>query len=329
MKIPGLVDLQVNGYRGVDFSSPTLTREDLVRASQELIDAGTTAFLPTLITSPLEVYRRNLPLIAQVMDQPEFRGRILGIHIEGPFISKLNGARGAHNLDWVLEPDVGLLQEILNWANGKVKLLTIAADIDGSEEIAKFATSQGVTVSLGHQMADEEDLIRLVQAGAKALTHLGNGIPGQIDRHNNPVWAGLANDDLSATIITDGHHLPTSLIKTILRTKGPERCIVISDATMLAGFEPGQYESMNQKVILEETGRLYNPQTGYLVGSSATILDCMNHLASLNLVNTDQLLKMGFENPLRLIGLSKRDCAAQDNVCYNERTKTFTLSSPS
>lgn len=325
MKIPGLVDLQVNGYKGVDFSDGDLTKGDFIGACREMFEVGTTAFLPTMVTSPEDVYEHNLPIMAEVIDMPEFQGRLLGIHLEGPFISAEEGTRGAHNAEWVKEPDTALLDRLINRADEKVKLLTIAAEPAGAEELARYAVSKGVVVSLGHQTAEEEDLDKLVRAGAVALTHLGNGIPGLLGRHNNPVWAGLANDELFATIITDGNHLPPSILKTIIKTKGPARCIVISDATSLAGFKPGRYETLGHEVILEENGRLHDPETGYMCGSSATMLKCMNHLASLDLASPDELIAMGFHNPLKLIGLTPKDVAQASDIRYDEERRVLYL----
>jgi N-acetylglucosamine-6-phosphate deacetylase len=317
--IPGLVDLQVNGYRRVDFSGRDLTAADCTRACRELLAAGTTAFLPTLITSPTEIYQRNLPIIAKVIAEEEFQGQVLGIHLEGPFISPQDGARGAHPAKWVREPDVSYLEELIHLADGRVRLLTIAADQNGAEELARAASDRGITVSLGHHMANEQDLERLVAVGAKALTHLGNAVPALLSRHQNPVWAGLANDDLSATIIADGHHLPASMLKTIIRTKGSERCIIISDASPLAGLPPGEYWSMGANVRLEEDGKLYNPATGYMAGSSATILDCANHLATLGLVSPHSLIRMLFYNPLRLIGIRPNQVRGDGEILFDVR----------
>lgn len=308
-RMPGLVDLQVNGYNGVDFSGGDLTATDFATACRQLLAAGVTAFLPTLITSPTDVYERNLPLIAETMAKDEFRGRVLGIHLEGPFISRQDGARGAHTAEWVRNPDPGYLDKLIDLANGKVRLLTIAADQEGAAELSRHATDREIAVSLGHHMATDQDLDRLARAGAKALTHLGNGVPALLERHRNPLWAGLANDSLSATLITDGHHLPPTLIKAILRVKGVDRCIVISDASPLAGMPPGRYRSMGANVVLDESGRLYNPATGYLAGSSATMPQCVDYLRSLGLLDQYDLTRVCFTNPLRLIGRSPEDIA--------------------
>ena len=244
---------------------------------------------------------------------------MLGIHLEGPFLSPQDGARGAHSLQWVRKPDVAYLQRLIDLANGTVRLITIAADQDGADDLSRYAGSHGVAVSLGHHMANEQDLERLVKVGAKALTHLGNGVPALLPRHQNPVWASLANDDLSATIIADGHHLPPSVLKTIIRVKGPGRCIVISDASPLAGLPPGEYWSMGAKVRLQEDGKLFNPATGYMAGSSATILACTNHLVSLGLAGLNELGQMLFYNPLRLIGISPKQVRVERKIVFDAK----------
>ena len=325
IKIRGLVDLQINGYKGVHFSDISLTRDNFVMACRGVFEAGTTAFLPTMITSPKEVYEHNLPLMAAVMQEAEFRGRLLGFHIEGPFISAQDGTRGAHDAPWISKPDVDYLKQLIDWADGQVKLLTIAAESDGAEKLARYAVSQGIAVSLGHQAAGEADLARMVQAGAVSLTHLGNGIPAMLSRHENPIWAGLGNDGLIAMIITDGHHLPASILKTIIRTKGPEQCVIISDASSPAGLPAGKYEALGHQVVLEEGGLLHDLTTGYLAGSSATMLKCMNHLASLELVGANELLAMGFDNPLALIGLSPDDVAKGRDIRFDKKHKIFHL----
>ncbi|UCE99776.1 MAG: amidohydrolase family protein [Planctomycetota bacterium] len=325
MEVPGLIDLQVNGYKGVNFSSQDLTEDDFVRACRQIIESGTTAFLPTLISSPKSVYEHNLPIIAQVCKAEEFHGHLLGIHLEGPFISSQDGARGAHMCEYVKQPDIAFLQQLIDWANGTIKLITVAAEAKGAEQLAQYALERGIVVSLGHQMAGTEDLDRLVNAGATSLTHLGNALPEFIKRHKNPLWAALANDSLTAMFVTDGHHLPPEVLKTIIRTKSPECCIVVSDCAPLAGAKPGRYQMMGQNVILEKSGRLYNPDAGYLVGSSATIIKCMNYLASLNLVTADELIAMGFYNPLRLISVNAKHIAKGRPICFDEKRNLFYL----
>jgi N-acetylglucosamine-6-phosphate deacetylase len=326
MDVPGLVDLQVNGHGGVDFSSDGFQQSDLEDACRRLFALGTTAFLPTIITSADEVYRRNLPMLAQAIEKDEFRGRLLGIHVEGPFISPEDGARGAHTAKWVRPPDTDYLDQMIEWARGTIKFITVAAELDGAGELVRHAVKKGITVALGHQMAGCAVVNELVDAGATAMTHLGNGAPHILGRHDNTVWAGLANDGLTATMITDGHHLPPHLIKTFIRAKGVSRSVVVSDAAPLAGLPPGSYRTLGNDVILEENGRLHNSKTGYLVGSSSTMIQCMNHLASLNLLTPDELFEVGFYNPLKLIGIDPKSVPPNKNLTFNVEKNIFAVS---
>ncbi|CAN5187564.1 N-acetylglucosamine-6-phosphate deacetylase [soil metagenome] len=301
MEIPGFVDLQVNGFKGVDFSSEDLTEKSFIYACQELIKQGTIVFLPTIITNSPKVFERNLRLMVSCIVDTELHDHIPGFHIEGPFISPEDGARGAHNKAWVRDPDLNFLEQLFHWSAKKIKILTIAAELVGADELCKKATQLGITVSLGHHLANAEDIKKLAESGAKLLTHLGNGLPQMIHRHNNPLWEGISNDELMATIITDGHHIPPALIKTIIRAKETSKLIVVSDASPIAGLPPGKYHTLGNEAILEPSGLLINPKTGYLVGSSSTMIDCLNYLWSLNLISYDQLIDLGFYNPLNLL----------------------------
>ena len=323
--IPGFVDLQVNGYVGVNFSDPKASLDDFVRASRRLLAEGTAAFLPTIVTASMETYERNLALLAALIEMPEFKNRLLGIHMEGPFISPKEGAVGAHNPAWTRKPNVADFRLMQEWARGHVRFLTIAAEEKGAEALARYCRKTGVTVSLGHELASKEDLERLAKAGATALTHLGNGIPHLINRHHNPIWSGLVNDALTAMLITDGHHLPPDLIKVMFRAKGAERIVVTSDAASLAGMPPGRYATEYREVVLEPSGFLYTPETGYLAGSSATMLRCMNHLASLGFLSEREMLKVGFENPCRLIGIDPRRIKSAYAVSFDARKTRFVV----
>lgn len=325
MKIPGFVDLQVNGFMGVDYSAPDLPEEAFINSCRSLLKQGTAAFLPTVITSALPVYQRNLPLIARAMAQPEFHNRLLGIHLEGPFISAAPGAVGAHNPAHVRPPDLDLLRQLLDWGGGAVRMLTLAAEQPGADDLARFAVAQGIAVSVGHSIFDGKDLERMVKAGATALTHLGNGLPNLMPRHPNPIWAGLAEDQLTAMVIADGHHLPAQTLKVFLRAKGVDRTVVVSDAAPVAGLPPGRYRFLDNDAILEESGRFYNPVKQCLVGSSATMLQCMNYLASLDIATEGELVRIGYENPLRLIGADPRIIPPGGNLMYDREKHIFAI----
>jgi len=299
MKNPGWIDLQVNGHNGVDFSNPNLTADMVVKAAEELFAAGTQIFLPTIITGPMELYRRNIPIIKKAIESHGYLDRVPGVHLEGPFISAKSGAVGAHNPAWVQTPSKAAVDE-LN-AEGFIKIITIGADAENAPEAIARARELGIHVSVGHHMADYAQVRAAADAGAQLLTHLGNGCPNLLDRHNNPVWAGLAEERLTAMLITDGHHLPGELIKVFVLTKGVDKVIVTSDATEATGYKPGPCFVLGNDSILEPNGKLHNPVKKCLVGSASTVSMCMAFLESLNIWTEEELTKMGRTNALALL----------------------------
>jgi len=317
MKVPGFADLQVNGYLGTDFSGPGLTEFSFREACRKLLRHGTTAFLPTIVTAEEGTYRRNLVLMAKAMEEPEFAGRLLGFHVEGPFISREPGAVGAHNPAWVRPPDLGLLDRMIEWSQGRIRLLTVAAGIEGIEDLIARAVGKGIVVSLGHHLADSAALARAVEAGARALTHLGNGVPNVLPRHPNPIWAGLAEERLAMMVIADGHHLSAPILRTMLRARGTKESVVVSDASSLAGMPPGRYSTPDNECVLEPDGKLHNPAKGCLVGSSYTMLECMNFLARQGWYDLETLVDLGVRNPLKLLGLDPARIGLEVNLEYN------------
>ncbi len=221
--------------------------------------------------------------------------------MEGPFIASQDGARGAHGTESVKHPDIPFLQKLLEWSGNRVRLLTIAAELPGADHLCKYALRNGIAVELGHQLAGNRDINRLIEAGASALTHLGNGIPKQIDRHDNPIFSGLLYDGLRAMIIADGFHLPTHLIELFIKVKGIENTILVSDLSPVGGLAPGNYYTLGNPAILDPSGRLYNPETNYLVGSSKTLVECANFLLLNELATIQEVVQMAVTNPLNLI----------------------------
>ena len=322
-KVPGFVDVQVNGFLGVNFSGDDLTESEFIRISKELLNRGTAAFLPTIITASEEDYKRNLPILVKAMKSPELQGRALGIHAEGPFLSDKPGAVGAHNPDWVKAPSIEFFKKMQEWADGQIKILTIAAENEGAAALTRYAVQQGTAVSLGHQLATYEDLRKCADAGATLLTHLGNGIPNEVNRHENAIWSGMACDDLSAMIISDGHHLPSPVIKAIIRAKGIGNTIISSDASPIAGMPPGEYFTLGNRALLEKNGYLHNPDKKCLVGSSATILQCVNYLASLGFLTPEEIIQVAYTNPLKALGVDPASIKSDNEYIWDEVKKQF------
>jgi len=304
MDMPGYIDLQVNGCLGVSFSSPELIETDFARACEAVLADGVAAFLPALVTSPVAVYERNLPVMTSVIQSPEFKERLLGIHIEGPFISPEPGYVGAHDPRHVVPPDAALLERFQSLANGAIRMLTMAAELPGAAELARRAVEMDMVVSIGHSHCGEIELRELVEAGATCVTHLGNGVPSQLPRHPNSIWAALAEDRLMASIVADGHHLPPSVLKSIIRAKGVSRTIVVSDLCPFAGLPPGEYQWCGRTIAVEEDGYVHDAHRDNLAGSGVGIVAAMKYLASLGFLSDEDLLSLGYHNPLRLLDIA-------------------------
>ena len=298
------IDLQVNGFAGVDFSTLELDYDSFMKAAEKVFSTGTVVFLPTIVTSDVPLYERNISIIKNAVEKNGLEKAVPGVHLEGPFISRLPGAVGCHNPDFVRDCDCKWLLELLERTGNYVKMMTVAAELGGVTDLIKCAVSKGITVSLGHHLATAEDIRKCAAAGAKTLTHLGNGCPNMMNRHDNPVWAGLGCDDLTAMLITDGHHLPGDIVKCMARIKGVDKIIVTSDAAPVAGLPPGRYHMLNNDAILEENGKFHNPEKGCLVGSSASVADCVRFLESLDIFTEEEIYKVSYLNAAKLIGIA-------------------------
>ena len=298
------VDLQINGYGGVDFNAPGLTVEQVISVTDRLECDGTRGYLPTIVTGNPETTVETLRVIAAARKRSARRERnILGVHLEGPFISSELGAVGTHPIEWVAKPSRELFDRFQDAGNGLVRLVTVAAEVPGMPEFVKWLSSQGVVVSLGHQMASTPDDVRpCIEAGAKAFTHLGNGIPNMIPRHDNIIFTALAEDRASIMFIPDGHHLPDAMLKVYTRAVPLKRLIAVSDAQYPAGMPPGEYDVCGAHARLEPNGLLWNPSRNCLVGATTPMAAMMKLLQDRIGLSMDECIAIGRDNPRALIG---------------------------
>lgn len=305
MKTEGWIDLQINGYAGIDFNAPGLTVEAVKAVTERLAEDGTAAFLPTLVTGNPEMIIGTIrTVVAARKRYAECERAILGFFLEGPFISSEPGAVGTHPVEWVRPPDLGLFERFQDTAEGLIKMVNVAAEIPGMAEFVHAVSAQGVVVSLGHQMATSPvQLEPCLAAGAKAFTHLGNGIPNHIDRHDNIVFSALVEDRASVMFIPDGHHLPDTMLKLYCRAVPLRRLIAVSDAQYPAGMPPGEYEVCGAHACLESDGLLWNPARGCLVGATAPMAKMMRILSERVGLAPEELRAIGRDNALNLIGL--------------------------
>lgn len=301
---PGLIDLQVNGYHGDDFNGECLTVEAVHRLARSLLAMGVTTFLPTLITSSEEKIIHNLRVVAAARKaDPLLAHMIHSVHVEGPHIAPEDGPRGAHPGEQVRPPN---LAEFLRWqiASGDlVGMVTLSPHYAGAREYIHALSQRGIHVSIGHSSATPEQIHVAAVAGARLSTHLGNGVANPLPRHPNLIWAQLADDRLTATVIADGHHLPVDTLRVMLRAKTVSRSILISDLVALAGLPPNEYETpVGGKVELHADGRLNVSGTGFLAGATAALKDAIAYVAENTGFGLGDAVQMATENPGRFAG---------------------------
>jgi N-acetylglucosamine-6-phosphate deacetylase len=306
---PGLIDLQINGINGIDFNTPSLTQEEILDATRYLLSQGITTFFPTVITNSDENILKIIHAISQsCISYPLVNECIAGIHLEGPFISPLDGAKGAHDKKYIKAPDWRLFNKFQKAAGGKIKLITIAPEWKGAYAFIRKCKDNGVLISIGHSMANTEQIRKSVQAGASLSTHLGNAVPLLLPRHPNLIWDQLATEELYACIITDGLHIPDSFIKVVMKTKG-ENTILISDATCFAGMAPGEYQNhIGGTVILDKEKRVsLKGYAGLLAGAAKSLLENVETLIDHNLSTVCKAWQMASANVANM--LKKNDKA--------------------
>jgi N-acetylglucosamine-6-phosphate deacetylase len=296
---PGFLDLQVNGFAGVDFNSPDTT-PDQVRAAVIAMRAhGVTRLLPTLISSPLAQFER----CARTIIAAE-AGAILGIHLEGPYISPEDGARGAHRREDIAPASVEDFERRQAAAGGRIRLVTLAPEVPGALGLIEHLRAKGHRVAIGHTAASPEQIRDAVRAGATLSTHLGNGCAQMLPRHPNVVWEQLAADELVASLIVDGHHLPPSTVKSMIRAKTPRRVVLVTDAMAAAGQPPGEYQLGALKVRLEENGRVAVPGAPNLAGSSLSLDRAVGNTVRFAGVPLEEALAMASTRPAEYLGVA-------------------------
>ncbi|WP_326640426.1 amidohydrolase family protein [Nonomuraea fuscirosea] len=305
--LPGLVDLQVNGYGGLDFNAPDLSPGDVSDLVRELWRRGTTTLCPTIITAPEAAIVRNLRVIAAAREaDPLVRHAIPAVHVEGPYLAAEDGPRGAHDARHLRDPD---LAEFARWqeaAGGLVRIVTLAPERPGAAGYIAGLARQGVIASIGHTAATPADIEAAVRAGARLSTHLGNGAHTMIRRHPNHLWAQLAEDRLAATFIADGHHLPADTFTVMLRAKGVGRSLLVSDSVAMAGRAPGDYTTpVGGRVTVRRDGRVTLPGGELLAGSGSSLLECLAWAVTRTEVDLGTAVRLAAANPSRLLGLDR------------------------
>jgi len=308
---PGFVDLQVNGFAGVDFNNPAVSLHEIDRAMRALFSTGVTRFLPTVITGPPEDMLAALSKLAEARRRLREGEAIAGIHLEGPYISPEEGPRGAHPAAWVRAPDWEEFRRFQQAAEGLIRIVTLAPEWPEAPAFIRALVSQGVTVAIGHTNASGEQIAQAVAAGATVSTHLGNGAHSLLPRHPNYIWEQLAEDRLSAGFIVDGIHLPACFLKVALRAKGLTRAFLVTDASAPANCPPGRYRLGPQEVDLTPDQRVVLAGQQRLAGSALRMDRGIEKLMKLAGLSLAEAIAMATLNPARVARIEGRQKGLQ------------------
>lgn len=307
VRLPGFFDLQANGFAGVDFNAADLTAERAAAALDAMLLTGVTRVLPTLITSPLDAFARSAQVLAR-LEHPS----IAGIHMEGPYISAEDGPRGAHPREWVAPAGVDDFARRQDAADGRIVLVTLAPETPGALMLIEHLARSGVRASLGHTAATSQQIADAVSAGATLATHLGNGCARVLPRHPNSIWDLLADDRVSASFIVDGHHLPPSTVKAMIRAKGAGRSILVTDAIAAAAAPPGPYAIGATICESSGDGRVSLPGTPYLAGSSLTMAKAVENAVRFTGLPLEEVAAMASTIPAACLGTAPSGIVTAD-----------------
>jgi len=299
---PGLIDIQINGYMGVDFSDQDLNPDKMHEATFALWKEGVTSYLPTVITRDQERLARSFSLLAGSLEDEIISKSIPGFHLEGPYISPVKGYRGAHPEQHVRLPDWKEFSELQERAQQGIKLVAVAPEMEGAIPFIGKCSENGLVVTLAHHNGSPEDINQAVKSGATLSNHLGNGCANEINRHHNPLWPQLSNDGLSISIIADGSHLTRDEVRTFYKVKGPEQTILVSDALSFAGLPLGVYEKDGE--IYELTSEVVKfPSENVLAGAALPLSKCIGKVMAFTGCSIGEAIRMASTNPARLMGL--------------------------
>jgi N-acetylglucosamine-6-phosphate deacetylase len=301
--LPGFVDLQVNGYAGHDFNARRPSRDTAAAVACALWPHGVTRFCPTICTASREQMIADLRAIDQACrESPAVDRAVIGIHVEGPYIAPEDGPRGAHPRDHVRDPDWAEVEAFQDAAGGRIRLFTLAPERPGAVDLIERLSRAGIVPAIGHTNAGRADILAAVHAGARLSTHLGNGAHAMLPRHPNYIWEQLAADGLSAGLIVDGHHLPPAVVKTFIRAKGLQRCVLVSDAVWIAGQPPGTYQFLSGPVELTADGAARMAGTSYLAGSVLDLAAAVGNVIRFVGIGLADAVQMASRAPASLLG---------------------------
>ncbi len=295
--LPGFVDLQVNGAFGVDVASESYRLPEL---SEALLTTGTTSYLPTVISSPEGLYEEALPAIGAAATESPSGAEVLGIHLEGPFISLKK--RGAHASAHVRRPDTKVLGSLLDL--GPVRMITLAPELEGADELMALAANRGVVVSAGHSDVAFEPAYRALDGSVAGVTHLFNAMSAMHHREPGLPGAAFAHPRTVCGLIADGVHVHPEMVGLAFRMLGPDRLCLVTDAIAAAGMRDGEYRLATRTVYVHDG--VPKLGSGSLAGSVLSMKEAFRNILAFTGCTIPEASRMASTSPARLVGEGRR-----------------------
>jgi len=302
---PGFIDLQVNGFAGVDYNDPASSSEAIGRSIQRLFTTGVTRFLATIITGSEERIVGAIKNLVSAKSKFAQAGMpeaetLAGLHIEGPHLSPEDGPRGAHPLEHIRPPSIAEFNRWQEVADGNIRLITVSPEWAETPAYIAAVVRQGVVASVGHTKGTSDQIKAAVDAGATMSTHLGNAAHATLHKTQNYIWDQLAEERLTASFIVDGIHIPGVFVHSAMRAKGFDRSVLVTDAVMPALCEPGPYKLGQVEVELRPNGSVVLRGGDRLAGSALRMDQAIGNAVKLASLSLHQALTMATTNAARV-----------------------------
>jgi len=297
---PGFIDIHVHGGKGrsvMDASAEAVSELAKFEASH-----GTTAFLPTTISASQEKLLDAAKAVKVAMEKETKGAEVLGIHLEGPYIS--TERRGGQDLDFIRPPSLDELREIVKVSDQKVKIVTLAPELDGAERLIDELRDLGIVASMGHSNATYKEAVDAIKRGVRHSAHVFNGMRSFHHREPGVLGAVLLHDEVTAELISDGVHVHPAAMKLLTRVKGPERMVLVTDAVRATGMPDGEYRLGKQNVIVKNG--VCRLESGELAGSTLTMDVALRNMVELVGASLQEAVRMATVNPAKVIGVEDR-----------------------
>ena len=298
----GLIDLQVNGFDGIDFNDEDVTADGIDHALLSMLSTGVTTCLPTIITASVEQLHDRLKALDHAIAKSQYGALMVpGYHLEGPFLNPSDGYAGCHPAKHMIAPSIEVIESLEKNLSRPILYLTLAPELAGAGSLISWASNQHKIVGIGHSAITGSELDAAIDNGVQVSTHLGNGMPASLPKFDNSMLLQLSDDRIMSTFIADGVHIPKQVLKSFVRAKGVNRSILVTDAISAANNSPGDYAFAGITTEMDEIGVVTMPGSSKLAGSSLRMDQAIRNIVDWYIATFQEGVLMASNNPKSLL----------------------------